>query len=543
MISSNLDGLPDTIPLLIVGSGPVGISLALELESLGQPVVMLESGVDAADDKIQDLSAAEFADPARHDDMSIAVARRLGGTSNLWGGRCLPYDPIDFEARPAMGGELWPIAYSDIAPHFAKASDYLSSGNPVFALPPGHEVSTDKSFTFETLERWSNRPRLQVAHAERLKASKLIDIRLNTSVVGLEFAEDGRVSGVRVVHGSGERRTLKADRVIITAGGLESTRLLLTAQRDNPARFGGVDGPLGRYYMGHVIGEIADVIYADNVLDDLADFYVDEHGSYVRRRFVASEETQREHGLLNCSMWPVSPPVADARHNSGILSMVFLGLSVGPIGRLLIAEAIRKRHVPPGVSWGPHLLNMLRDLPRTAAYIPQFFWKRYGSAMRLPGFFVKNSARRYGLSYHSEQVPNPDSRAVLTDTLDRNGMPRLHIDLRFSEADARSIVRTHELLNDWLVSSKLGRIEYRQAPEKNVDAVLAQAAHGTHQVGLTRMAESPATGVVDKNLATFDAPNLYVASASVLPTSGQANPTFTAVALAVRLAHHLVGKS
>ena len=79
--------------------------------------------------------------------------------------------------------------------------------------------------------------------------------------------------------------------------------------------------------------------------------------------------------------------------------------------------------------------------------------------------------------------------------------------------------------------------------DRNVDAVLAQAAHGTHQVGLTRMAASPATGVVDKNLATFDAPNLYVASASVLPTSGQANPTFTAVALAIRLAHHLVGKS
>ena len=147
MISSHLDGLPDTIPLLIVGSGPVGISLALELDSLGQPVVMLESGVDAADDKIQDLSAADFANPARHDDMSIAVARRLGGTSNLWGGRCRPYDRIDFEARPAMGGELWPIAYSDIAPHFAKASDYLSSGNPVFALPPGHEVSTDKSLS------------------------------------------------------------------------------------------------------------------------------------------------------------------------------------------------------------------------------------------------------------------------------------------------------------------------------------------------------------------------------------------------------------
>jgi choline dehydrogenase-like flavoprotein len=33
--------------------------------------------------------------------------------------------------------------------------------------------------------------------------------------------------------------------------------------------------------------------------------------------------------------------------------------------------------------------------------------------------------------------------------------------------------------------------------------------------------------------------NLYVAGSAVFPTSGQANPTFAAVALAKRLASHL----
>jgi choline dehydrogenase-like flavoprotein len=33
--------------------------------------------------------------------------------------------------------------------------------------------------------------------------------------------------------------------------------------------------------------------------------------------------------------------------------------------------------------------------------------------------------------------------------------------------------------------------------------------------------------------------NLYIASSSVLRTSAEANPTFTALCLALRLAHHL----
>jgi choline dehydrogenase-like flavoprotein len=47
--------------------------------------------------------------------------------------------------------------------------------------------------------------------------------------------------------------------------------------------------------------------------------------------------------------------------------------------------------------------------------------------------------------------------------------------------------------------------------------------------------------VVDKNLRVFDVPNLYVVSAAVMPTSGQAGPTLTVIALAARLAEYLKG--
>ncbi len=48
---------------------------------------------------------------------------------------------------------------------------------------------------------------------------------------------------------------------------------------------------------------------------------------------------------------------------------------------------------------------------------------------------------------------------------------------------------------------------------------------GGHHIGTTRMSVDPRQGVVDADYRVHGVANLYVASASVFPTSGQANPT------------------
>jgi choline dehydrogenase-like flavoprotein len=53
------------------------------------------------------------------------------------------------------------------------------------------------------------------------------------------------------------------------------------------------------------------------------------------------------------------------------------------------------------------------------------------------------------------------------------------------------------------------------------------------------MSAVPADGVVDGDCRVHGVDNLFIASSSVLRTSAEANPTFTAVCLALRLAHHL----
>jgi choline dehydrogenase-like flavoprotein len=63
---------------------------------------------------------------------------------------------------------------------------------------------------------------------------------------------------------------------------------------------------------------------------------------------------------------------------------------------------------------------------------------------------------------------------------------------------------------------------------------------GFHHMGGTRMATSPARGIVDRNCKVFEQDNLYVAGSSVFPSGGHANPTLTIIQLALRLGDHLV---
>jgi choline dehydrogenase-like flavoprotein len=79
-----------------------------------------------------------------------------------------------------------------------------------------------------------------------------------------------------------------------------------------------------------------------------------------------------------------------------------------------------------------------------------------------------------------------------------------------------------------------------------LDSYLADAVRrafvpqGGHHIGTVRMGADPRAGVVDQNGELWGTHRLFVAGTAIFPTSGFANPTLTAVALAFRLAEHLI---
>jgi choline dehydrogenase-like flavoprotein len=60
-----------------------------------------------------------------------------------------------------------------------------------------------------------------------------------------------------------------------------------------------------------------------------------------------------------------------------------------------------------------------------------------------------------------------------------------------------------------------------------------------HEVGTTRMGESPKTSVLDAWCRAHDVPNLFVADGGPFVSNADKNPTWTILALAWRTAEHI----
>ena len=524
----------------VVGSGPVGMALALEFEALGREVLVLESGDVEVNASIADASRAEIADARRHAAMTLAVCRALGGTSWTWGGRCVPFDDVDFADRDFVADAHWPVTHDAIRPWYQPACKYMLCGDATFAVPYGRALRN--GLTLDTVERWSTEPKLITVHGEALARSQRIRISLKSTVTGLNLSENGQTVESLAVATEAGPRTVKARQIILAAGGVETTRLLLHWQQRYPRHFGGEDGPLGRYYMGHLSGKIASIQFDDpNAIAGL-DFKLDATGVFYRRRMALAAETQIAHRVLNTTFWPDNPPFYDPGHRSGVLSLVFLAVAFPATGRRLLSEPIRLAHTGPRpYKIGAHLRNALVGAPRGAADIYRILRDRFQSKPRKPGFLVRNRGGMYALHFHAEQAPNPSSRIRLTGETDAFGVRRATIDLRFWDQDIDSAMESHRLLDEALRGNGMGRLEYRGSPEEMRQHLWETASDGYHQVGTARMGEDPRTSVVDADLKVHGLSNLHVVSSAVFPTTGQANSTLLAVAFAVRLAHRLAG--
>ena len=110
-----VNSLPKNADFCVVGSGPAGMTLALELDRYGRSVILLEGGgVDMSLDS-QELYKGEVIGD-HYVPLDAARLRYLGGTSGHWGGWCMPLTELAFQKKPGFEDAHWPIERKDLDP-------------------------------------------------------------------------------------------------------------------------------------------------------------------------------------------------------------------------------------------------------------------------------------------------------------------------------------------------------------------------------------------------------------------------------------------
>jgi choline dehydrogenase-like flavoprotein len=246
--------------------------------------------------------------------------------------------------------------------------------------------------------------------------------------------------------------------------------------------------------------------------------------------------------LLDTAFTLRSPPAADSQHGDGIASLMVLLSTPSFVNRFIRSDRLRKAAAE--VRWNDvprHLRNVFRSPWATLTGAVDVLLQ---SRVRHLPVMTPNMMGRYSLRYHAEQMPNYyESRVYLGDPCSNGGTSEMIVDFKYTDGDIESVVRSHKLRDRELRRRGQAHLEYLGDAADRSLSVRAQDSDGYHQVDTTRMGTNPVQSVVDKDCQVHGLSNLFVASSSVFPTTGSANPTFAAVALSLCLADHIAGRT
>ncbi len=478
----------------IAGGGVAGIVLAHRLAGHGRKVLLLEAGGLEYSDESQGIYSGTNVGYDYYD-LDFCRLRYLGGTSNHWSGRCRPFDAYDFERQGHIEGSGWPIGIAELEPYLMETRSILE----VPEFPADVELEGSEGRLKEIYFHHSADPepvRFGEKYRDFLASSEAVDVFLNANLVDIELDSDsGRVAAFlfRGYGDSGSLQRAVADRYVLALGGIETPRLLLNARHQMPQGLGNETGLVGRFFMEHPGRDVGYFVLTSGTTS---------FGSQLRW-LAPTAKLMQDEGIGNANY---DLEVIRERPELSLVQR---------------AKALAKRAVCSSdvlVDWAMTMrrLKCRRSTPEGAGLI----------------------------RVHSEQVPNSNSRVTLSEKTDRFGLHQAVLDWRPTPQDKRTVQKIAMEIAKYMARSDIARVKLLDWVLDEDDPAFPDAGHGgsmagSHHMGTTRMGISKQDGVVDGDCRVFGVDNLYVASSSTFRTGGHANPTFTIVQLALRLADHL----
>ncbi len=508
----------------IVGAGAAGISLARSLLASPLKICLLESGGFDHEVAVTDLGSGENRGQTYYDLVDSRL-RFFGGTTNIWGGRCVPLDADDFQKKSWVPYSGWPIDRQDLEDGYRYAHEQLQLGGPISSDTAWDRLGTrPPAFLGEAFASsfWyfdEQKERFSASRCDDLLTASNVQVLTHASVTHLQAA--GNAAGlthleVRNLHGKSARITARA--FVLAAGAIENARLLLASRDVESQGIGNRHDQVGRYFMEHPHGRLGRV--------DSDQAYA--LWSAFKKRFPRG----------SVPLMPVLRPSPELQEREGILNTALTfkqqrdpqaGLTLNKRAYMTLKHQLSPNRVNRTL-W--HSYNRTR----------RFFQRHRTPLVRLA---ARTGSRSIYAMIRAEQAPNPDSRVLLSEKRDALGLPRADLDWRTNQQDKHTLAVLARELDLALQRAGGGRFEPVQwisdeTTEWPVDPTVGNhPIGGYHHMGTTRMADEPSTGVVDRNCQVFGYSNLFIAGSSVFSTGGWANPTLTIIALSHRLAAHL----
>ena len=485
----------------VVGGGTVGLYVAAEQSARGKSVIVLEAGRDRGENKGRLLGPH----PVRgtHRGSEEAWTTGLGGTSQLWGGQLWPWQEWEFAGLPQNGISAWPLTYREISPYYGRVLRDLG-------LPGTHahiHGAAGKLPTIQTNEfsirysSWIDRTRRNFGKNPAIRAKLRTATVLESVVVNRIRSVTSGSAEIEVQNGSGLLSTISAKNVVLAAGTLGNARILRNSElsRDLPA--------LGRGFMDHVSKRIARVDVVD--WNKFRAFSAPKtvRGVLASPRIVPALHHLNAHGSLPCyAHWEFATP------DTGAVASVRSWLRAGQTGE--------RR---------PALSTVLTRIGGESGGLAEAVVR----GVRYRERPILTSSHPY-LRLDVQQPARDDVRVQWTSNAEEPEYPNLSLSWRTGQEEAATAEAVTDQLLTSINSLDIGaEVQKLQTDEAFEDIF--------HMMGGTRMATTASDGVVNPDCAVFGTTNIFVAGASVFPSGGMANPTFTALALAARIGDQIAG--
>jgi choline dehydrogenase-like flavoprotein len=559
--------------LVVIGSGPAGLTIAREFFGTRIQVLVLESGQLEEDARFAALNAVEsIGEPKDRAQTDKRIAfhganssswlnesqafgvrcRVLGGSSHAWVGKSAAFGDIDFAARPWVPYSGWPFRRETLDPYLDRAAEALNLGPNCYdddlwkligiAPPqPPFDPRLLRSFFWQfARSRVDHLDIMRFGREFMMVDSPNVHVLLNATVTRIDTNENGTAfTGLEVSTIEGVCSRVRAKAAVLAASAIENPRLLLVSNQVLPNGMGNQNDLVGRFLMDHPSARIGCFNAGDHaaVVKRFGFYGLSFRGRshMYMHGLVPSPELQEREQLMHCAMyileerapddpWDALKRILRAKTDGLLADFITVGSSPGLLAKGLAMRLFATNAAPQRLK--DFIVNMM------IRFNPNFVVREFqsrGLPHKLTGLVIDAI---------TEQRPNPDSRITLSHKTDALGVPLPRVDWRIDDQARRSLVRLGHLLAAEFprVGLPSPLLEDWIAEDRPHDGVIIDMGH---TAGTTRMSDDPKLGVINSNCRVHGVAGLYVAGASVFPTTGHANPTLMIVALAIRLADRI----